>query len=197
MRDAKTELYIYESLDEIREWIQEKNYTAAIAKGREVFCLANIEEEYGDYFGTLCRLLAMACRKNGMPGDAKKILERAENFFRKRYLKTHDSQYYREYGTVLVNLGIVNESIGLTEEALGQYGTAEEVFEELKDDKSLMKLCLTVFHTYLRDGQTEKAGEMLDKAVGLAESGQFVYDKQVLEDYKKLMEKRKHDCNQT
>jgi len=197
MKNTKTELYLYESIDEARGLIQENSLDEAIEKLEKAILVSNQSEDYIAYYCDMSKLIAMCYRKINALDKAEDVLKKALIAIKKRFLKKNELNYFREYAVLLVNLGIILENRGEFYKALEQYNNAEGVFMKLDDGQSLFKIYLTMLNTFIALENIEKAEETLLKAINLAENKNIMYDKQIINEYEKMIKEKKHVSNET
>lgn len=174
------ENYYVEELEEIRELIHISNYEIAIKRLQNIIIQTKVEEDYLKYYITASKLLALCFRKCKKYKKAEDELKRSIILLKKVFMKNFSEQYYKEFGVLIVNLGIIYEELGNNQEALEEYKRAEGIFKKIGDNSNLFKLYITMHFTLIKANQLSTAKKFLDIAVDIAKQNNIVYDEQTL-----------------
>lgn len=174
------ENYYVEELEEIRELIHISNYEIAIKRLQNIIIQTKVEEDYLKYYITASKLLALCFRKCKKYKKAEDELKRSIILLKKVFMKNFSEQYYKEFGGLIVNLGIIYEELGNNQEALEEYKRAEGIFKKIGDNSNLFKLYITMHFTLIKANQLSTAKKFLDIAVDIAKQNNIVYDEQTL-----------------
>lgn len=160
MYNGKIGLYLLEQIDQARESITEQDFDVAIYCLQEALVtIKGMEEIYSEEVVKICKLLGLCYRKKNLHEEGIKTLRIAEELCRKSYLKKRDVFWRRELAICYVNEAIVYDSQDQFDKAIGLYESAIELFKELEDSESRVRVMLSlgVAYSKINDDETVQA----------------------------------------
>ena len=188
MYDGKIGLYLLEKIEESREAITEREYDVAIRFLNQALTTINDKREiYSEEGIKICKLLALCYRKKNLLTEGIESLRMAEELCRKLYLKGKGEKWRMELAVCYVNEAIVYDSQNQINKAITLYESAIELFKDLKDDESTIKVMLSLCKAYSKIEHDDKVKRLYEEALNIIEND-FL-----LENYRMLFYKMKED----
>ncbi len=129
-----------------------------------------MEEIYSEEVVKICKLLGLCYRKKNLHVEGIKTLRIAEELCRKSYLKKRDVFWRRELAICYVNEAIVYDLQDQFDKAIGLYESAIELFKELEDSESRVRVMLSLGVAYSKVNDDETVHALYKDALDVIDS---------------------------